>query len=109
MSGSIPAMYAMAERIANHRSMTASDLHDALSPLGAGLMVRAMTCVGAEAHCNSRAADDGGHLRRQDRQGRGAIAGTKPDARSAGAISMDCRRFPAPGARSQARANHRRG
>jgi methionyl-tRNA formyltransferase len=33
---------AMAERIAITDRMTASDLHDALSPLGAGLMVRAM-------------------------------------------------------------------
>jgi methionyl-tRNA formyltransferase len=33
---------AMAERIAITESMTASDLHDALAPLGADLMVRAM-------------------------------------------------------------------
>src|SRR6202051_1220050 len=33
---------AMAERLAVTDAMTAADLHDALSPLGAGLMVRAM-------------------------------------------------------------------
>jgi methionyl-tRNA formyltransferase len=33
---------AMAERIAISDAMTAADLHDALAPLGAGLMVRAM-------------------------------------------------------------------
>ena len=33
---------AMAERIAITDAMTAADLHDALAPLGAGLMVRAM-------------------------------------------------------------------
>ena len=33
---------AMAERLAIHDEMTASDLHDALSPLGADLMVRAI-------------------------------------------------------------------
>jgi methionyl-tRNA formyltransferase len=36
---------AMAERIAITDRMTASDLHDALSPLGAGLMVRAMAAL----------------------------------------------------------------
>ena len=36
---------AMAERIAVTDAMTASDLHDALSPLGADLMVRAMAAL----------------------------------------------------------------
>jgi methionyl-tRNA formyltransferase len=36
---------AMAERIAITDTMTAADLHDALAPLGAGLMVRAMDAL----------------------------------------------------------------
>jgi methionyl-tRNA formyltransferase len=36
---------AMAERIVISDAMTASDLHDALAPLGAGLMVRAMDAL----------------------------------------------------------------
>jgi methionyl-tRNA formyltransferase len=36
---------AMAERLAVTDAMTASDLHDALAPLGADLMVRAMTAL----------------------------------------------------------------
>ena len=36
---------AMAERIAVTDAMTAADLHDALAPLGAGLMVRAMDAL----------------------------------------------------------------
>jgi methionyl-tRNA formyltransferase len=50
---------AMAERIAITDRMTASDLHDALSPLGAGLMVRAMAALEHGTLQLTKQPDDG--------------------------------------------------
>ena len=63
---------AMAERIAITDAMTASDLHDALAPLGADLMVRAMGALERGGAATDEAERGRRHLRRQDRQGRGA-------------------------------------
>ena len=63
---------AMAERIAITDAMTAADLHDALAPLGADLMVRAMGALERGQLQADEAKRRGRHLRRQDRQGRGA-------------------------------------
>src|SRR3954451_8160131 len=58
---------AMAERIAITDAMTAADLHDALAPLGAGLMARAM------------AALERGELQLRPQSERGATYATKID------------------------------
>jgi methionyl-tRNA formyltransferase len=50
---------AMAERLAVTDAMTASDLHDALAPLGADLMVRAMAALERGALTLSKQAEDG--------------------------------------------------
>jgi len=50
---------AMAERIAITDRMTASDLHDSLSRLGADLMVRAMAALGRGALRLTRQSEDG--------------------------------------------------
>ncbi len=50
---------AMAERIAITDRMTASDLHDALSPLGAGLMVRGMAALEHGTLQLTKQPDDG--------------------------------------------------
>jgi methionyl-tRNA formyltransferase len=50
---------AMAERIAITDVMTAADLHDALAPLGAGLMVRAMATLERGKLQLARQSDDG--------------------------------------------------
>jgi methionyl-tRNA formyltransferase len=50
---------AMAERVAITDKMTASDLHDALSPLGADLMVRAMGALEKGALQLKKQSDDG--------------------------------------------------
>jgi len=50
---------AMAERIAIPDRMTASDLHDELSPLGAGLMVRAMAALERGTLQLTKQASDG--------------------------------------------------
>ena len=98
---------AMAERLAITDTMTAADLHDALAPLGADLMVRAMGGLergGLQLTETKRRRRD---LRRQDRQGRGADRlDSARRARCCG-IFTACRRFPAPGARSRAMANRR--
>ena len=61
----------MAERLAISDAMTAADLHDALAPLGADLMVRAMGRWSGPA-ATDEAEHRRRHLRRQDRKGRGA-------------------------------------
>jgi methionyl-tRNA formyltransferase len=50
---------AMAERIAITDKMTAADLHDALAPLGADLMVRAMGALEKGALQLKKQSDDG--------------------------------------------------
>jgi methionyl-tRNA formyltransferase len=50
---------AMTERIGITDSMTVSDLHDALAPLGAGLMVRAMAALEAGVLPLTRQSDEG--------------------------------------------------
>jgi methionyl-tRNA formyltransferase len=50
---------AMAERLAISDQMTASDLHDALAPLGADLMVRAMAALERGALQLTRQSEDG--------------------------------------------------
>ncbi|MBR0757521.1 methionyl-tRNA formyltransferase [Bradyrhizobium jicamae] len=50
---------AMAERLPISDSMTASDLHDALAPLGADLMVRAMAALGRGGLQLTRQSEDG--------------------------------------------------
>ena len=63
---------AMAERLPITDTMTAADLHDALAPLGADLMVRAMGALERGGLQLQQAERRRRHLRRQDRQGRGA-------------------------------------
>ena len=63
---------AMAERLAITDTMTAADLHDALAPLGADLMVRAMAALDRGGLQLTQAERGRRHLCRQDRQGRGA-------------------------------------
>ena len=78
---------AMAERLAITDTMTAADLHDALAPLGADLMVRAMGAL-ARGGLQLQQAERGRRdLRRQDRQGRGADRLAAPGARGAAAYS----------------------
>jgi methionyl-tRNA formyltransferase len=50
---------AMAERTAISDAITAADLHDALAPLGAELMVRAMDALGRDALHLTKQSDDG--------------------------------------------------
>src|SRR6201985_1734006 len=50
---------AMAERLAITDAMTASDLHDKLSPLGADLMVRAMAALARGGLTLARQAEEG--------------------------------------------------
>ncbi|MCA6125710.1 methionyl-tRNA formyltransferase [Bradyrhizobium sp. WSM 1704] len=50
---------AMAERLAISDSMTASDLHDALAPLGAALMVRAMAGLERGSLLLTKQSEDG--------------------------------------------------
>ena len=78
---------AMAERLAITDTMTAADLHDALAPLGADLMVRAMGALargGLQLTQTERGRRD---LRRQDREGRGADRLAAAGARGAAAYS----------------------
>ena len=63
---------AMAERLAITDAMTASDLHDALAPLGADLMVRAMGALERGRLQLTKQSERRRDLCRQDRQGRGA-------------------------------------
>ena len=63
---------AMAERLAITDAMTASDLHDALAPLGGELMVRAMGALERGRLQLTPQSERGRHLCRQDQQGRGA-------------------------------------
>ena len=63
---------AMAERLAITDAMTAADLHDALAPLGADLMVRAMGALERGGLQLTQTERRRRHLRRQDRKGRGA-------------------------------------
>jgi len=91
---------AMAERIAITDRMTASDLHDALSPLGAGLMVRAMAAL-EQGTLQLTKQPTTASPTPQDRQGRGAgSTGTSPRTKCC-AISMDCRAFPGAWCRSR--------
>ena len=78
---------AMAERLAISDTMTAADLHDALAPLGADLMVRAMGGLERGGLQLTQAKRAGRHLRRQDREGRGADRLEQAGARSAAAHS----------------------
>ncbi len=78
---------AMAERLPITDTMTASDLHDALAPLGADLMVRAMGALDARRAAAPEAERRRRHLRRQDRKGRGADRLEQPGARGAAAYS----------------------
>src|ERR1700748_1746890 len=50
---------AMAERLAITDAMTAADVHDALSPLGADLMVRAMAALARGGLTLARQAEEG--------------------------------------------------
>ena len=76
---------AMAERMAIRTRMTAADLHDALAPLGADLMVRAMGALERGGLQLTKQSEDRRHLRRQDREGRGADRLEQTGARSAAA------------------------
>ena len=96
---------AMAERIAVTDAMTASDLHDALAPLGADLMVRAMGALSRGGLQLTQQSEAGRHLRHEDRQGRGAHRLEQAGARGAATTSTACRRFPAPGARCHSTAS----
>ena len=78
---------AMAERIAITDAMTAADLHDALAPLGAGLMARAMGALERGELQLTPQSESGRDLRRQDRQGRGADRLAQTCARGAAAYS----------------------
>ena len=78
---------AMAERLAITDRMTASDLHDALAPLGADLMVRAMGALERGGLQLSQAERRRRHLRRQDRQIRSADRLEQAGARGAAAHS----------------------
>ena len=63
---------AMAERLAITDAMTAADLHDALAPLGADLMVRAMGALERGKLQLTKQSDEGVTYASQNRQGRGA-------------------------------------
>ncbi len=98
---------AMAERLAITDTMTAADLHDALAPLGADLMVRAMGALERGRLQLSKQSQARRDLRRQDRQGRGADRLEQAGPQASCAIFTGCRRFPARGARSPSTANRR--
>ena len=91
---------AMAERVPIAPDATAGDLHDALAPLGADLMVRALGALERGALTLHAA---GGRRRRPTRR-----RSTRPRPASTGrgrgsrctTTSAACRRFPAPGSRS---------
>ena len=74
---------AMAERLPITDAMTASDLHDALSRLGADLMVRAMAALERGGLQLKKQSEDGRHLRRQDREGGSADRLEQAGARGA--------------------------
>ena len=78
---------AMAERLAITDDMTAGDLHDALAPLGADLMVRAIGALARGGLQFTQQSEAGRDLRRQDRQGRGADRLEQAGARGAAAHS----------------------
>ena len=78
---------AMAERLAITDAMTASDLHDALAPLGADLMVRAMGALERGRLQLTQAERRRRDLCRQDRQGRGADRLEQAGARGAAPYS----------------------
>ena len=63
---------AMAERLPISDTMTAADLHDALAPLGADLMVRAIGGLERGGLQLRKQSEARRHLCRQDRQGRSA-------------------------------------
>ena len=78
---------AMAERLTITDTMTAADLHDALAPVGADLMVRAMGALDRGGLQLQKQSEDRRDLRRQDRQVRGADRLEAARARGAAAYS----------------------
>ena len=96
---------AMAERLAITDTMTAADLHDALAPLGADLMVRAMAALerGTLQLTQAERATASPTPPRSTRPRRGST-GAGRRARCC-AIFTACRRFPAPGARCRSTAS----
>ena len=97
---------AMAERIAISDAMTAADLHDALAPLGAGLMVRAMGALERGELRLDPAKRSGVTYAAKIEKAEARIDWQSRRARCCG-IFTGCRRFPARGARCRSRA--RRG
>jgi methionyl-tRNA formyltransferase len=69
---------AMAERLAITDSMTASDLHDALAPLGADLMVRAMAALGRGGLQLTKQSEDGVTYAAKIEKAEARIDWTKP-------------------------------
>ncbi len=78
---------AMAERLTISDTMTAADLHDALAPLGADLMVRAMGALERGRLQLTKQSEARRNLRRQDRQSRGADRLEQAGARGVAAYS----------------------
>ena len=96
---------AMAERLPITDTMTAADLHDALAPLGADLMVRAMGALerGGLQLTQAKRTTASPMPPRSRRPRRGST-GAGRRAKCCG-ISTGCRRFPAPGARWRSTAS----
>jgi methionyl-tRNA formyltransferase len=93
---------AMAERLAISDAMTAADLHDALAPLGADLMVRAMGALERGKLQLTKQSDEGvTYAAKRPRRG---STGTDRRGRCC-ATFTGCRRFPAHGARWRSMAS----
>ena len=97
---------AMAERMPISDAMTAADLHDALAPLGADLMVRAMGALERGGLQLSKQSEQGVTYAAKIEKAEARIDWTGRRARCC-AISAACRRFPAPGARWRSTASRR--
>ena len=94
---------AMAERLPITDTMTAQDLHDALAPLGADLMVRAMGGLSRGGLQLTKQSGDGvTYAAKIDKAE--ASTGPNPRARCCG-IFTACRRFPARGSKSSSTAS----
>ena len=97
---------AMAERLAITDTMTAADLHDALAPLGADLMVRAMGGLARGGLQLKKQSEDGVTYAAKIEKAEARIDWSGRRGKCCG-IFTGCRRFPAPGARSRAMASRR--
>ena len=85
--------------------MTAGELHDALSRLGADLMLRVLAAAGARLAVLYAAAGERRHLCGENLQGRDADRLGQALADRCTTTSAACRRFPAPGSSSTAGAS----